>query len=303
MRWQEDEISRLELIKKLFGDFIEDRRGDRVGLILFGSQAYLQAPLTFDRHTVRVWLDEAQIGIAGKNTAIGDAIGLAVKRLRQRPAESRVLVLITDGANTGGQIAPQIAAQLAAEQQVKIYTIGIGADPQQGGVPGLFGFNPGLDLDEPTLRGIAEITGGEYFRARSSAELESISATLDRLEPVAQQTTRARPALALYSWPLAAALGLSMLRSFYEHRPAREPAQRSVLVEAGWPWRLLFLNNNLHLVHHDLPGLPWYLLPRVYSASRRAYRRRSGDFHLPGYGRLWRRHGWRPVDAPVHPEH
>ncbi|MBW6256967.1 fatty acid desaturase, partial [Pseudomonas aeruginosa] len=99
------------------------------------------------------------------------------------------------------------------------------------------------------------------------------------------------------------ALGLSMLRSFYEHRPAHEPAQRSVLVEAGWPWRLLFLNNNLHLVHHDLPGLPWYLLPRVYSASRRAYRRRSGDFHLPGYGRLWRRHGWRPVDAPVHPEH
>jgi len=82
MRWQDDEISRLELIKKLFGDFIEDRRGDRVGLILFGSQAYLQAPLTFDRHTVRVWLDEAQIGIAGKNTAIGDAIGLAVKRLR-----------------------------------------------------------------------------------------------------------------------------------------------------------------------------------------------------------------------------
>lgn len=211
MRWQDDEISRLELIKKLFGDFIEDRRGDRVGLILFGSQAYLQAPLTFDRHTVRVWLDEAQIGIAGKNTAIGDAIGLAVKRLRQRPAESRVLVLITDGANTGGQIAPQIAAQLAAEQQVKIYTIGIGADPQQGGVPGLFGFNPGLDLDEPTLRGIAESTGGEYFRARSSAELESISATLDRLEPVAQQTTWARPALALYSWPLAAALGLSVL--------------------------------------------------------------------------------------------
>lgn len=135
MRWQDDEISRLELIKKLFGDFIEDRRGDRVGLILFGSQAYLQAPLTFDRHTVRVWLDEAQIGIAGKNTAIGDAIGLAVKRLRQRPAESRVLVLITDGANTGGQIAPQIAAQLAAEQQVKIYTIGVGATRSRAACP------------------------------------------------------------------------------------------------------------------------------------------------------------------------
>ena len=229
MRWQDDEISRLELIKKLFGDFIEDRRGDRVGLILFGSQAYLQAPLTFDRHTVRVWLDEAQIGIAGKNTAIGDAIGLAVKRLRQRPAESRVLVLITDGANTGGQIAPQIAAQLAAEQQVKIYTIGVGADPQQGGVPGLFGFNPGLDLDEPTLRGIAEITGGEYFRARSSAELESISATLDRLEPVAQQTTRARPALALYSWPLAAALGLSVLLVALELWPRKTGPGRAAV--------------------------------------------------------------------------
>ena len=83
--------------------------------------------------------------------------------------------------------------------------------------------------------------------------------------------------------------------------PRAGAAQRAG--RGGWPWRLLFLNNNLHLVHHDLPGLPWYLLPRVYSASRRAYRRRSGDFHLPGYGRLWRRHGWRPVDAPVHPEH
>ncbi|MGU2437981.1 BatB protein, partial [Pseudomonas aeruginosa] len=101
--------------------------------------------------------------------------------------------------------------RLAAEERVKIYTIGIGADPQQGGVIGLFGLNPGLDLDEPVLRGIAETTGGEYFRARSSAELESISATLDRLEPVAQQTTRARPAVALYSWPLAAALALSVL--------------------------------------------------------------------------------------------
>lgn len=210
MRWQEDEISRLELIKKLFGDFIEDRRGDRVGLILFGSQAYLQAPLTFDRHTVRVWLDEAQIGIAGKNTAIGDAIGLAVKRLRQRPAESRVLVLITDGANTGGQIAPQIAAQLAAEQQVKIYTIGIGADPQQGGVPGLFGFNPGLDLDERPCavspRALAANTSArdpapswKAFPRPSTASNRSPS----RLP--------GRAALALYSWPLAAALGLSVL--------------------------------------------------------------------------------------------
>ncbi|MCY1259967.1 von Willebrand factor type A domain protein [compost metagenome] len=211
MEWDNASVSRLELVKKLFGDFIEERNGDRVGLILFGSKAYLQAPLTFDRHTVRVWLDEALIGIAGKDTAIGDAIGLAVKRLRQRPADSRVLVLVTDGANTGGEIAPLLAARLAAEEKVKVYTIGIGADVAPGGVAGLLGLNPGLDLDEPTLKGIAATTGAEYFRARSGQELQRISATLDRLEPVAQKPTQVRPALALYAWPLAGALLLSVL--------------------------------------------------------------------------------------------
>ncbi|SDH39542.1 Ca-activated chloride channel family protein [Pseudomonas flavescens] len=211
MRWDDEEVSRLTLVKHLIGEFIEGRSGDRLGLILFGSQAYLQAPLTFDRQTVRTWLDEAVIGIAGKNTAIGDAIGLAVKRLRQRPAHSRVLVLITDGANNGGEIEPMTAARLAAEEGVTIYPIGIGADPQQGGNFAAFGFNPSLDLDEPTLRAIAELTGGDYFRARDQHELQAIEATLDRLEPVAQQPTLARPALALYAWPLAAAVLLSLV--------------------------------------------------------------------------------------------
>nr|GFA54329.1 hypothetical protein [Tanacetum cinerariifolium] len=123
MMWKNDEVSRLALVKTLLGDFLEHRQGDRIGLILFGSQAYLQAPLTFDRKTVRVWLDEARIGIAGKNTAIGDAIGLALKRLRQRPAQSRVLILVTDGANNAGQIDPRTAARLAASEGVKIYPI------------------------------------------------------------------------------------------------------------------------------------------------------------------------------------
>ena len=210
MQWQNEEISRLDLVKALLGDFLQDREGDRVGLILFGSQAYLQAPLTFDRHTVRTWLDEAMIGIAGKNTAIGDAIGLAVKRLRQRPAQSRVLVLITDGANNGGEIDPMVAAQLAADEGVRIYTIGIGADPQQSGAFGSFGFSA-LDLDETSLRAISDTTGGEYFRARNQAELQQIELTLDRLEPVAQQPTLARPAQALYAWPLALALLGSLL--------------------------------------------------------------------------------------------
>lgn len=211
MHWDDEEITRLELVKRLLGDFIEQRHGDRVGLILFGSKAYLQAPLTFDRRTVRIWLDEALVGIAGSNTAIGDAIGLAVKRLRERPADSRVLVLVTDGANNGGEIEPLLAATLAAEEGVRIHTIGIGADAEEGGVLSRFGFNPGLELDEPTLRAIAKRTGGEYFRARTSAELEAISETLDRLEPAAQQPTQARLAEALYVWPLAAALLISLL--------------------------------------------------------------------------------------------
>src|SRR5690606_8672844 len=107
------------------------------------------------RHTVRTWLDEALVNIAGPQTAIGDAIGLAVKRLRQRPADSRVLVLITDGANNGGEIEPKTAARLAAEQKVKIYTIGIGSDPRQNGILGMLGLNPGVDLDEATLIDIA----------------------------------------------------------------------------------------------------------------------------------------------------
>nr|WP_314489845.1 VWA domain-containing protein [uncultured Pseudomonas sp.] len=211
MQWQGDDVSRLDLVKALMGDFLQDRKGDRVGLILFGSEAYLQAPLTFDRRTVRSFLDDALIGIAGKNTAIGDAIGLAVKRLRERPANSRVLILITDGANNGGQIHPLTAARLAAQEGVRIYTIGIGADPSTTGTPGLIGLNPSLDLDEASLREIAGITQGSYFRAHSGAELVNIGDTLDELEPVTQQPTQARAATALYPWPLALALLLSVL--------------------------------------------------------------------------------------------
>ena len=209
MQWQGKNVSRLELVQQLLGDFIEDRRGDRVGLILFGSQAYVQAPLTFDRHTVRVWLDEALIGIAGKNTAIGDAIGLAVKRLRQQPAQSRVLVLITDGASNGGRIEPLTAARLAADENVRIHTIGIGADPATAGQR--LGMSLGLELDEGTLINIADATGGRYFRARDSADLQTIEQTLDELEPVLQASTHLRPTRSLFAWPLAAALLLSFL--------------------------------------------------------------------------------------------
>ena len=241
MQWQGDDVSRLTLVKNLLGDFLENRKGDRVGLILFGSRAYLQAPLTFDRRTVHTWLDDAQVGIAGKNTAIGDAIGLALKRLRQRPTQSRVLILVTDGANNAGEIHPLTAARLAALEHVRIYTVGIGADPDQESAIGLPGVNPSLDLDEATLKDIASVTEGAYFRAHDGAELQQIGATLDKLEPVAQQPTEARPAQPLYSWPLAAALLMSMLlvtREHWPHNPLqRLLAKRRLLPNATPQWR------------------------------------------------------------------
>ncbi|TAN53109.1 MAG: VWA domain-containing protein [Methylococcaceae bacterium] len=205
-----DTVNRLTAIKHVAGQFIERRAGDRIGLILFGSQPYLQAPLTFDRKTVHTLLDEAVIGMAGDATAIGDALGLAVKRLRTNPAEQRVLILLTDGANTAGTIAPLKATDLAAAAGLKIYTIGVGADEMV--VRDFFGtrrVNPSADLDETTLKAIAEKTGGRYFRARDTDELEQIYALLDRLEPTEKDVQYFRPHQELYPWPLGLALLLA----------------------------------------------------------------------------------------------
>ena len=200
-------IDRLTATKLVAGDFIERRVGDRIGLILFGEQAYLQAPLTFDRETVKTLLSESVIGLAGKATAIGDAIGLAVKRLRERAASQRVLVLLTDGANTAGVVEPLSAAQLASREGLKIYTIGIGAtELLERSLFGTRTVNPSADLDEAALREIADLTGGAYFRARDLDELEEIYALIDELEPVEQDPKMFRPKQSLYYWPLAAAL-------------------------------------------------------------------------------------------------
>jgi len=205
-------VDRLTATKKVAGEFIERREGDRIGLILFGEQAYLQTPLTFDRKTVKALLYESAIGLAGRSTAIGDAIGLGVKRLQNRPAENRVLILLTDGANTAGEIEPIRAAELAARKGVKVYTIGIGADEII--VRSFFGsrrVNPSRDLDEKTLKAIADKTGGRYFRARDINELKGIYRLLDELEPIEQEKQLFRPVHALYPWPLGVALILASL--------------------------------------------------------------------------------------------
>lgn len=207
-------VDRLTATKWVASKFIDRRVGDRIGLILFGTQAYLQTPLTFDRKTVVTLLNESAIGLAGDNTAIGDAIGLAVKRLRDQQTNSRVLILLTDGANTAGEVSPLKAAELAAEKNLKIYTIGIGADEMI--VRGFFGrqrVNPSRDLDEKTLTAIAEKTGGRYFRARDADELEQIYQILDQLEPVEKDKQYFRPKTELFYWPLGLALLLAAIIS------------------------------------------------------------------------------------------
>lgn len=205
--------SRLAVVQQLFGPFISERRGDRVGLILFGSRPYLQAPLTFDLTTVRLWLEQAHVGIAGKETALGDAIGLALKRLRQQHSRSRVLILITDGANTSGEVPPLVAAHLAASEGVRIYTLGIGADQSDAPALADLDITAGLDLDEPLLREIANMSQGRYFRVRSPQELLHITQTLDELEPVARPIAYNVHITPLYPWPLGIALLISVVRA------------------------------------------------------------------------------------------
>ncbi len=231
-------VDRLTATKAVASDFIRRREGDRIGLILFGERAYLQVPLTLDRETVNVLLMEAFIGLAGEKTAIGDAITLAVKRVydQQADAGEQVLVLLTDGANTAGEVEPLKAAELANQIGLRIYTIGIGAEQLE--VNSLIGgrrrINPSADLDEETLTGIAELTGGRYFRATDTATLQDIYRLVDELEPVEEPEAGFRPVKSLYFWPLGAAMALAgllcltnLLRSLRVRR-VREAARDAV---------------------------------------------------------------------------
>jgi Ca-activated chloride channel family protein len=214
-------VDRLTAAKAVLADFLDRRIGDRIGLIVFGRRAYVLAPLTLDRDTVRDQLKDSVVGLAGQETAIGDAVGLAVKRLREQPAGQRVLILLTDGVNTAGALDPAKAAELARDHQVRIHTIAFGGD----GSLSLFGFkiavSGGDPLDETSLRAIAQTTGGRFFRARDTAELAGIYAEIDRIEPVQRPGKAVRPRIERYVWPLAAAFGLGLLAFVW---PRRRPA-------------------------------------------------------------------------------
>jgi len=210
-------VDRLTATKAVASDFIERREGDRIGLILFGERAYLQVPLTLDRETVNILLMEAFIGLAGEKTAIGDAITLAVRRIHEQKKDEgeQVLVLLTDGANTAGEVQPLKAAQLAQLVGLRIYTIGIGAEQLE--VSSLIGgrrrINPSADLDEDTLTQIAQLTGGRYFRATDTASLQDIYKLVDELEPVEEPESGFRPVKSYYFYPLGLAVLLVTLMS------------------------------------------------------------------------------------------
>ncbi len=183
---QNNPVSRLSLVKLLVDDFLQKRQGDEVSLVIFGSEAYTYTPLTYDMKTLRQLLSEIDVGIAGEMTAIGDALALSVANAGKVPAESRIVILLSDGTVNAGVVSVKEAVKMAQKAGVKVYTIGVGSSPLM--MQSFMGFrqlvNPAADLDEQTLTEIAEQTGGKYFRAKTSQDLKEIYETINELEPV-----------------------------------------------------------------------------------------------------------------------
>lgn len=195
-------LQRLDGVKQVVQAFVARRKGDRIGLILFGTKAYVQVPFTQDLHTVQSLLDQTQVAMAGEQTAIGDAIGLAIKTFEASKAQQKVLILLTDGNDTASSVPPARAAEIARQRGLIIHTIGVG-DPNASG-------EDRVDLN--TLHEVAAATGGSFFRAENGAELEAIYADINRLAPVKVETQTWRPRLPLFQWPLGAAviIGLAL---------------------------------------------------------------------------------------------
>lgn len=213
-------VDRLTAAKAVLSDFLDRREGDRIGLVVFGQRAFAVTPLTADRDSVRAQLDDSVVGLAGRETAIGDALALATKRLAGKATPQRVVVLLTDGVNTAGTMDPEKAAEIARDAGVRVHTIAFGGD----GSASLFGLSlPGggrEDIDEAGLQDIARTTGGRAFRARDTASLADAYAEIDRLEPVRRAGRAVRPRVEQYAWPLAIAFVLALASLAWPRRPA-----------------------------------------------------------------------------------
>ena len=198
---------RLSVVKSAAGQFIEARQGDRISLILFGREAFVASPLSFDLDAIRIILDSAGIGMAGRSTAIGDALGLAIKTLRNDNSNSKAIVLLSDGTNNSGSAEPESAASFARDLGIRIHSVAMGSDDSEASPSGYATANS-ADLDEATLEAIANDSGGKFFRARSSAELNAVYEEIDKLE---RSESDAPPVILqqdLRHWPLLFMLGL-----------------------------------------------------------------------------------------------
>lgn len=186
LKLEGEEANRLEVVKSVVSDFIKGRHYDRIGMVVFGTEAYTQCPLTLDYDILQSYLEMIEIGIAGEETAIGNALATGVKRLQKSEAKSRVIVLLTDGANTAGSVSPSKAAELAKENHIKVYSIAVGT---KGSAPfpvkSFFGTRKvmmPLDVDVESLASIAKVTGGEFFQANDTETLVNIYKKIDQLE-------------------------------------------------------------------------------------------------------------------------
>ena len=212
-------VDRLTAAKAVLADFLDRRVGDRLGLVVFGDRAFALTPLTLDRDSVRQQLDASVLGLAGRATALGDAIALSTKRLQQQETEQRVLIVLTDGVNTAGVLEPAKAAQIARDSGVRVHAIAFGGDG--GGALSVFGFSlptGGDEVDEAGLQKIAQLTGGRFFRARDTEALAGIYAEIDALEPVKRQGQAVRPKIERYPWPLGLALSIGVLALLLRRR-------------------------------------------------------------------------------------
>lgn len=194
-------MNRLEAATQVLDSFLSRRDGDRVGLIFFGSAAFVQAPFTEDLDVVRELLGEAQVRMLGPRTMLGDAIGVAIRLFERSEVDDRVLIVLTDGNDTGSMVPPLRAAEIAADNGVTIFTIAMG-DPEAAGEQA---------LDQVTLQAVADKTRGEYFHADDREELERIYQTLDQLNPRQVESLSYRPEHELYFWPGGFAIVLSLL--------------------------------------------------------------------------------------------
>ncbi|WP_119393858.1 VWA domain-containing protein [Salinibius halmophilus] len=196
MRYGASLYRRIDVVKQVLNGFIDGRDGDRMGLVFFADSAYVQAPVTRDLESIQQWLTETAPHMIGSNTAIGEGIALGVRQVRDLDAKDKVVILLSDGANTAGEVSPMEAASWALDQGVKVYTVGIS---------GFFG-----GADNATLRQVANLTGARFFSARDAVELVEIYREIDRLEPVERQTDPVRINEPLYYWPLSIAVLLLM---------------------------------------------------------------------------------------------